>query len=70
MRKFLRDQDIRDLPFPSVFHEHFDPIFNHMKNTSMDPRQGISSTVDLLSLSDGTVFGLIMNHVLVSLPTK
>ena len=55
MRKFLRDQDIRDLPFPSAFCEHFDPIFSQMKNTSMDPLQDISSTVDLLSLSDGPV---------------
>ena len=55
MRKFLRDQDIRDLPFPSVFREHFEPIFNQMKNTNMDPLQDISSTVDLLSLSDGIV---------------
>ena len=39
MRKFLRDQDIRDLPFPSAFCEHFDPIFSQMKNTSMDPLQ-------------------------------
>ena len=55
IRKFLRDQDIRDLAFPSLFREHFDPVFNQMKNTSMDPLQDISSTVDLLSLSDGTV---------------
>ena len=55
MRKFLRDQDIRDLPFPSAFCEHFDRIFSQMKNTSMDPLQDISSTVDLLSLSDGPV---------------
>lgn len=55
MRKFLRDQDIRDLPFSSAFCEHFDPIFSQMKNTSMDPLQDISSTADLLSLSNGPV---------------
>ena len=55
MRKFLRDQDIRNLPFPSAFCEHFDHIFSQMKNTNMDPLQDISSTVDLLSLSDGPV---------------
>ena len=37
MRKFLRDQDVRNLPFPSVFHEHFEAILNQMKNTNMDP---------------------------------
>ena len=30
MRKFLRDQDIRDLPFPSAFCEHVDPVFSQM----------------------------------------
>ncbi|KAL9977993.1 hypothetical protein ACROYT_G015464 [Oculina patagonica] len=61
MRKFLRDQDIGDLPFPSTFCEHFDPIFSQMKNTSMDPLQDISSTVDLLSLSDGPVTSRIQH---------
>lgn len=36
MRKFLRDQDIRDLPFPSALCKHFHPVFSHMKNTSME----------------------------------
>ena len=55
VHKDLQDQDIRDLQFPSAFCEHFDHVFSQMKNTSKDPFQDISSTVDLLSLSDGPV---------------
>ena len=51
----LHFQNIRNFPFPSAFCEQFEPIFSQMKNTSMDPLQDISSTVDLLSLSDGPV---------------
>ena len=53
MRTFLRDQDIRDLPFRNLYCEEFFPTFNQMNNTSMDPLQDISSTVDLLALADG-----------------
>ena len=37
MRKFLRDQDIRDLPFPSLFKDQLRPVFSQMKNSVMDP---------------------------------
>ena len=55
MRRFLRDQDIRDLPFPTLFRSQLGPVFRQMNNTSMDPLPDISSTLDLLSLSDGPV---------------
>jgi len=55
MRKFLRDQDVRDLPFPALFRSQLGPVFRQMNNTSMDPLPDISSTLDLLSLSDGPV---------------
>ena len=55
MRKFLRDQDIRDLSFPTLFREQFESVFNQMNNTTVDPGKDISSTVAILSLSEGTV---------------
>lgn len=55
MRKFLREQDIRDLPFPSLFHEQLEPLFCEMQKTGTDPLQDISSAVSLLSLSEGPV---------------
>ena len=55
LRKFLRDQDIRDLPFPNLYCKEFFPIFKQMNKTSMNPLQDISYTVDLLALADGPV---------------
>ena len=37
IRKFLQDQDIRDLPFPSLFKDQLGPVFSQMKNSVMDP---------------------------------
>jgi len=50
MRKFLRDQDIRDLPFPSVFKEQLRPVFSQMKTSVMDPVHDVSSAAEHLSL--------------------
>ena len=75
MRKFLRDQDIRDLPFPTLFRSQLGPVFRKMNNTSMDPLPDISLTLDLLSLSDGPVtksdlwIDTSEDYVLVSLLT-
>ena len=55
MRKFLHEQDIRDLPFPSLFYEQLKPPFHEMQKTSTDPLQDISSAVSLLSLSERPV---------------
>ena len=55
MRKFLHEQDIKDLQFPNLFREQLEPLFHQMSNTSVDPFQDISSVVALLSLSEGAV---------------
>lgn len=55
MRKFLRDQDIRDLPFPSLFKEKLGPVFSQMKTSVVDPVYDVSSAADHLSLSQGPV---------------
>ena len=55
MRKFLREQDIRDLPFPTLFKEQLGPVFTQMKATVMDPVYNVSSAAEYLSLSQGPV---------------
>ena len=55
MRKFLRDQDIRDLPFPSLFRDRLRPLFQQINSSNAEPLQDISSAVDLLALSEGPV---------------
>lgn len=55
MRKFLRDQEIRDLPFPSLFQEHFRQVFQQMNNRSSDPLLDINSAVAVLTLSESVV---------------
>ena len=55
MRKFLRDQDIKDLPFPSLFKEQLGPVFSQMKTSVMDPVYDVSSAAEHLSLSQGPV---------------
>ena len=55
MRKFLREQDFKDLQFPNLFREQLEPLFHQMSNTSVHPFQDISSVVALLSLSEGAV---------------
>ena len=55
MRKFLRDQDIRDLPFPSQFKYQLEPVFSQMKNSVMSPIHDISSAAKHFSLSQGSV---------------
>ena len=54
MRKFLRDQDIRDLPFPSLSNPK-QPVFSQMKNSVMNPIHDISSAAKHFSLSQGSV---------------
>ena len=55
MRKFIRDQEIRDLPFPSLFQEHFRQVFQQMNNRSSDPLLDINSAVAVLTLSESVV---------------
>ena len=55
MRKFLRDQDIQDLPFPSLFRDRLRPLFQQINSSNAEPLQDISSAVDLLALSEGPV---------------
>ena len=50
MRKFLRDQDIRDLPFPGLFNEQLGPVFSQMKTSVMDPVYDVSFASEHLFL--------------------
>lgn len=54
MRKFW-DQDIRDLPFPSLFKKQLEPVFSRMKTSVVDPVYDVSSAAEHLSLSQGPV---------------
>ena len=55
MRKFLRDQDIRDIPFPRLFKEQLGTVFSQMKTSVMDPIHDVSSAAEHFSLSEGPV---------------
>ena len=55
MRKFLQDQDIRDLPFPTLFKEQLGSVFTQMKTSVTDPVYDVSSAAEYLSLSQGPV---------------
>ena len=55
MQKFLRDRDIRDLSFSSLFKEKLEPFFSRMKTSVIDPVYDVSSAAEHLSLSQGPV---------------
>ena len=68
MQKFLRDQDTRDLPFPSLYKDQLGPVFSEMNNSVVDPIDDVSSAVEHLALSQGPVTKT--NHFLVYLHTE
>ena len=55
MRKFPRDQDIRDIPFPRLFKEQLGTVFSQMKTSVMDPIHDVSFAAEHFSLSEGPV---------------